>query len=70
MAAKHDLIIANKIFYYQEEPFKSKCFPAPQLPLEEHIYLSEQSSEEWYKVKENIKEQDNIIYLEKLSVYE
>jgi type IV secretion system protein VirD4 len=60
MVAKHYPIIVNKIFYYKEEPFKSRCLPAPQLTPEKYIDLPEQSPEEWYAVKEKSVEQDDV----------
>ena len=59
MVAKHYPIIANKIFYYQEEPFKSRCLPAPQLTSEKYIDPPEQSTEAWYAVKEQGLKQDH-----------
>lgn len=48
MVAKNYPIIANKIFYYQEEPFKSRCIAAPILNPTKYTDLPEQQIEEWY----------------------
>ena len=60
MVAKHYPIIVDKIFYYKEEPFKSRCLPASELTPEKYIDLPEQLPEEWYVVKEKNEEQDQI----------
>jgi type IV secretion system protein VirD4 len=51
MVAKNYPIIANKILYYQEEPFKSRCLAAPDLNQDEYIDLPKKSSNDaWYDV--------------------
>ncbi len=47
MVANNHPIIANKLVYYDEEPFKSRCLPAPKLMPEQYIDLPPQTDNEW-----------------------
>ena len=64
MVANNHPIIADKIFYYNEEPFKSRWLEAIELSKEQHIDLPPQSTNEWDKpiIINKCKCKDNIIF--------
>ena len=63
MVANNHPIIANKIFYYNEEPFKSRWLEAIELSKEQHIDLPPQATNEWDKpIINKCKCKDNIIF--------
>ena len=63
MVANNHPIIANKIVYYNEEPFKSRWLEAAELSKEQHIDLPPQATNEWDKpIVNKCKCQDNIIF--------
>lgn len=56
MVAKHYPLMANKIFYYKDELFKSRCLKAPELQACEYIDVPEKVADEWL-TSNNIKNQ-------------